>query len=85
MNAASLPRLRAGEAASQVFRPWQGAAFGPLPGLSISIPDSLTVLTPLGPLSLVYIECADSGDTQPSSLRIREPQLRCAVICSVDP
>jgi len=56
MNAVSLPRLRAGEAASQIFRPWQGAAFGPLSGLSIAIPDSLTLFAPLGPLSLVYIE-----------------------------
>jgi hypothetical protein len=63
MNAVSLPRLRAGEATSQIFRAWQGAAFGPLPGLSISIPDSLTLSTQLGPFSLVYIERANGGDT----------------------
>jgi hypothetical protein len=40
----------------KVLRPWQGAAFGPLPGLSISIPDSLTLSTHLGPFSFVYIE-----------------------------
>jgi hypothetical protein len=56
MDAVSLPRLCAREAASQVLRPWQGAAFGPLPGLSISIPNPLALLTQLGPLSLVYIE-----------------------------
>jgi hypothetical protein len=56
MNAVSLPRLRAREAASQVLRPWQGAAFGPFPGLSISIPDPLTLSAQLGPFSFVYIE-----------------------------
>jgi hypothetical protein len=56
MNAVSLPGLRAREAASQVLRSWQGAAFGPLPGFSISIPDPLALLTQLGPFSLVYIE-----------------------------
>jgi hypothetical protein len=56
MNAVSLPRLGAAETASQVLRPWQGAAFGSLPGLSISIPDSLTLSTQLGPFSLIYIK-----------------------------
>jgi hypothetical protein len=62
MNAVSLPRLRARETASQIFRSWQGAAFGALPGLSISIPDPLAFLTQLGPLSLVDVERADRGD-----------------------
>jgi hypothetical protein len=62
MNAMWLPRLGAGEATSQVFSPWNGAAFGALPGLPLSIPDPLTLFPQLGPLSFVYIECADGGD-----------------------
>jgi len=56
MNAVLLPRLRAGEAASQIFRSLQDAALSALPGLPLPIPDALAFLTQLGPLSLVHIE-----------------------------
>jgi hypothetical protein len=56
MNAVSLPRLRVGKAASQIFRSWQGAALSALPGLPLPIPKPLAFLTQLGPFSLVHIE-----------------------------
>ncbi len=50
------PRLGTGKAASQVFRPWDGAAFGPLRGLPFTVSDALTLFAQLGPFSLAYIE-----------------------------
>ncbi len=84
-NPVWLPRLRADEAASQIFLPWQGAAFGPLPGLSISIPNPLTVFTQLGPFALVHIKRTDGGDAELRPLGVREPQPVRALVRSVDP
>jgi hypothetical protein len=84
-NSRWFPRLGTGKAASQVFRPRDGAAFSALPGLPFAIPDPLTLLVQLGPLSLVYIECTNGGNAQLSPLLVGEAQPRCALVCSIDP
>jgi hypothetical protein len=72
-------------AASQVLRPWEGAAFCSFPGLPFSISNPLALLAQFGPFALVHIKRTDGCDAELSSFGVREPQPVCALVRSVNP